>query len=67
MAVVDAVTELVKEEFDLIRSHRMFMFTKVFLEIIFDQFKYQIELFFVGDIDDFSQPVCKCKYWTMLG
>jgi hypothetical protein len=67
MAVVDAVTELVKEELDLVRSHCMFVLAQVFLEIILDQFKYQIELFFVRDVDDFSQPVWKGKYWTMLG
>lgn len=57
MAVVDAVTELVKEELDLVSSHGMFVLAEVFLEIILDQFKYQIELFFVGHVDDFSQPV----------
>lgn len=42
VTVVDTIAKLIKEEFDLIGGHCVFVFAQVFFHVIFDEFKYQI-------------------------
>lgn len=42
VAVVDAVAELIEEQFDLILTHSMFVFTKVLFHIVVDKLKDQV-------------------------
>lgn len=62
VAVVEPVTELVKEEFDLIWGHGSLVFSHILLEVIIDQLEDQIELLFGRDIEDFAEAEW-CEYY----
>lgn len=57
MAVVDAIAELIKEEFDLISGHSMLVLAKVFLHIVVHKLKDQVEFFFSWDVDNFFESI----------
>lgn len=67
VAVVDAVAELVEEQFDLILTHAGFVFTQPFLEVVIDQFKDEVEFLLGRNVDNFSKTESQTCYWTMLG
>jgi len=55
VAIVESVTELVKEKFDLISGHGGFVLTHVLLEVIIDQLEDQIELLFGRDVEHLAE------------
>lgn len=55
VAIVESVTELVKEQFDLIGGHGGFVLTHVLLEVIIDQLEDQIELLFGRDVEHLAE------------
>ena len=59
VAVVDSVAELIEKELGLVRCHGEFMLAQVLFHVVFNQLKDQIELLFIGDINDLSQSMCK--------
>lgn len=42
VAIVDSIAKLIKEEFDLIGGHCVFVFAQIFFHVIFHEFKYQV-------------------------
>ena len=67
VAVVDAIAELVEEQFDLILAHGGFVLAQPFFEVVVDEFEDKVEFFFCGNVDNFSKTKSKGGYWTMLG
>jgi hypothetical protein len=55
VAVVDTVAKLEEKEFDLVGSHGKFVFAEVFLHVILDQFKDEIEFLFGGHVNHFAE------------
>jgi hypothetical protein len=55
VAIVESVTELVKEQLDLIGGHGGFVLTHVLLEVIIDQLEDQIELLFGRDVEHLAE------------
>ena len=48
VAVVDAIAQLVDEQFDLLFGHGMFVLAQVLFQIVLYKFKYQVELLLGG-------------------
>ena len=55
VAVVDAVAELIEEQFDLILSHGGFVFSQPLLEIVLYQLKDEGEFLFSRNVDNFAE------------
>lgn len=55
VAIVEPITELIEEEFDLIGGHGGLVLTHILLKVIVDQLENQIELLFCWDVEHFAE------------
>ena len=67
VAVVHSVNELVEEQLDLVRSHRMLVLRHVLLQVIVNVDEDEMKLLLGREVVDFSQSGLRWWYLTMLG
>lgn len=67
VAEVDAVDELEHDEPDLLLGDRVLVQGEVFLEVVFGEFKDQMQLLLAGSVDHVHQAEWRREYLTILG
>lgn len=67
VAEVYPIDQLEHDEADLLLGDRVLVLREVFLEVVFREFKDQMQLLLAGSVDHVHQAEWRRKYLTILG